>query len=302
MKQKLNKLDVMRTYARKEFSFVPRKSVFELSDLTSREILSLRSSHSIELVNYRVSKYGKTLFDSLDDDKRWALQTQYERAPVTEEEYHSVTTQLERYKDLFWLYLHRGAFDIAFEYEKLSGVNFESWCKLPRDVLNEKEELYKMWRFNESFHRAIEIAKWEYRGRVDKYGNDYMDHPCRVMIMGCTMNERIVGVLHHILEDSNWTLEKLREEGFADEVIEALRCLSSKSGDETYEEYIERVKTNQIATAVKLHDLEDCMDIRRYDVLTDEDIDTLKKYHWAFRKLYTPVWHADDGTVVHRSL
>ena len=173
MKQKLNKLDVMRTYARKEFSFVPRKSVFELYDLTSREILSLRSSHSIELVNYRVSKYGKTLFDSLDDDKRWALQTQYERAPVTEEEYHSITTQLERYKDLFWLYLHRGAFDIAFEYEKLSGVNFESWCKLPRDVLNEKEELYKMWRFNESFHRAIEIAKWEYRGRVDKYGNDY---------------------------------------------------------------------------------------------------------------------------------
>lgn len=288
----------MRIYAKKDFSFVPRKSVFELSDLTSEEIMSLRSSHSIELFNYRISKYGNTLLDSLDDDERRKLL----HAPITAEEHSFVTTQRERYEELFYLYLNRGEFDITLEYEKLSGVDFQSICNIPCDLINENEELYEIWRFKKPFHRAIEIAKREYRGKVDKNGDDYMDHLVRVMSMGCTMNERIVGVLHHILEDSDWTLEKLKHEGFADEVIEALRCLSSRSDNERYEEYIERVKTNQIATAVKLHDLEDCMDIRRCDVLTDENLDTLKKYHWAFRELYTPVWHADDGTVVYRSL
>ena len=287
---------------RSEISFMPLKSVFEISDLTSSELESLGCNYRRKLTDYRISKYGEKLFGSLDDDKRWDLRLRYVRAPVTEEEYNSVTTQLERYEDLFWLYLHRGVFDIAFEYEKLSGVDFLSICKIPSDVTGDNKELYKEWRLKKTFRRAIEIAKRKYEGKVDKYGNDCMDHPIRVMRKGCTMNERIVGVLHHILEDSDWTLERLKEEGFADEVIEALRCLSSRSDNETYEEYIERVKTNQIATAVKLHDLEDCMDIRRYDVLTDENLDTLKKYHWAFRKLYTPVWHADDGTVIYRRL
>ena len=41
--------------------------------------------------------------------------------------------------------------------------------------------------------RAIEIATLAHQGQVDKGGNDYIGHPLRVMEMGKTENERIIG-------------------------------------------------------------------------------------------------------------
>lgn len=45
-----------------------------------------------------------------------------------------------------------------------------------------------------TLQRAIEIATLAHQGQVDKDGNDYIGHPLRVMEMGKTENERIVGV------------------------------------------------------------------------------------------------------------
>lgn len=73
---------------------------------------------------------------------------------------------------------------------------------------------------------AIEIATEAHRGQRDKAGNDYIGHPMRVMAAGTTPEEKIVGVLHDVVEDSDWTLEELAAEGFAPEIIEALRCLT----------------------------------------------------------------------------
>ena len=56
---------------------------------------------------------------------------------------------------------------------------------------------------------AIEIATEAHRGQRDKAGNDYIGHPMRVMAAGTTPEEKIVGVLHDVVEDSDWTLEKL---------------------------------------------------------------------------------------------
>ena len=47
-----------------------------------------------------------------------------------------------------------------------------------------------------TLQRAIEIATLAHQGQADKSGNDYIGHPLRVMEMGKTENERIVGVLH----------------------------------------------------------------------------------------------------------
>lgn len=77
-----------------------------------------------------------------------------------------------------------------------------------------------------TLERAIEIATEAHRGQRDKAGNDYIGHPLRVMAAGKTPEEKIVGVLHDVVEDSNWTLEGLAAEGFAPEIIEALRCLT----------------------------------------------------------------------------
>ena len=136
-----------------------------------------------------------------------------------------------------------------------------------------------------TLERAIEIATEAHRGQFDKAGNNYIDHPLRVMSAGKTLNEKIVGVLHDVVEDSNWTFEQLSNEGFSDEIIAALRCVTKLSEDEPYDEFIERVKKNNLAIAVKINDLSDNMDIRRLKELTEKDFLRLQKYHRAYTQL-----------------
>ena len=136
-----------------------------------------------------------------------------------------------------------------------------------------------------TLERAIEIATEAHRGQVDKAGNDYIQHPLRVMAAGKTTNEKIVGVLHDVVEDTDWTFERLAAEGFSSEIIEALQCVTKLSEEEPYDEFIERVKASRLAVAVKLNDLADNMDIRRLGELTEKDFKRLQKYHRAYKQL-----------------
>ena len=136
-----------------------------------------------------------------------------------------------------------------------------------------------------TLERAIEIATEAHKGQVDKAGNEYIGHPLRVMEMGKTLEEKIVGVLHDVVEDTDWTFERLEAEGFAPEVIAALRCVTKTSDNENYDDFIERVKKNPLAVAVKINDLTDNMDIRRLPYLSDKDVKRLKKYLKAYKRL-----------------
>ena len=133
--------------------------------------------------------------------------------------------------------------------------------------------------------RAIEIATEAHQGQFDKSGKDYIGHPLRVMGMGKTEEEKIVGVLHDVIEDTDWTFEKLAEEGFSQEIISALRCVTKLSENENYDDFIDRVKKNPLAVAVKINDLTDNMDIRRLPYLSDKDVKRLKKYLKAYKRL-----------------
>ena len=136
-----------------------------------------------------------------------------------------------------------------------------------------------------TLQRAIEIATEAHKGQVDKSGKEYIGHPLRVMEMGKSEQERIIGVLHDVVEDTNWTFEALAEEGFSKEIIDALRCVTKLSDNENYDDFIERVKKNPLAVAVKINDLTDNMDIRRLPYLSDKDVKRLKKYLKAYKKL-----------------
>ena len=133
--------------------------------------------------------------------------------------------------------------------------------------------------------KAIQIATEAHKGQLDKSGKDYIGHPLRVMEMGRTEEEKIVGVLHDVVEDTSWTFEALEAEGFSPEVIAALRCVTKLSENENYDDFIERVKKNPLAVAVKINDLTDNMDIRRLPYLSDKDVKRLKKYLKAYKKL-----------------
>ncbi len=137
-----------------------------------------------------------------------------------------------------------------------------------------------------TLERAIEIAREAHRGQVDRAGVEYIGHAMRVMEAGRTLEEKLVGVLHDVVEDSaEWSFERLEQEGFAPEIIEALRCVTKLSADEPYDKFIARVKKNRLAVAVKLNDLSDNMDIRRLPYLSDKDVKRLKKYLKAYKQL-----------------
>lgn len=136
-----------------------------------------------------------------------------------------------------------------------------------------------------TLQRAIEIATEAHQGQFDKAGRDYIGHPLRVMEMGKTDEEKIVGVLHDVIEDTDWTFEKLSEEGFSQEIISALRCVTKLSENENYDDFIDRVKKSPLAVAVKINDLTDNMDIRRLPYLSDKDVKRLKKYLKAYKRL-----------------
>ena len=136
-----------------------------------------------------------------------------------------------------------------------------------------------------TLQRAIEIATQAHQGQFDKSGKDYIGHPLRVMEMGRTEEEKIAGVLHDVVEDSDWTFEALEAEGFSQDIIAALKCVTKLSENENYDDFIERVKKNPLAVAVKINDLTDNMDIRRLPYLSDKDIKRLKKYLKAYKKL-----------------
>lgn len=136
-----------------------------------------------------------------------------------------------------------------------------------------------------TLQRAIEIAYEAHAGQYDKAGADYINHPLRVMEKGTTEDEKIVGVLHDVVEDSDWTFEMLRAEGFTAEVIDALKCVTKLSEDEDYDHFIDRVLTNPLAVKVKLHDLEDNMDLSRLHHPTGQDIKRAQKYRRAYARL-----------------
>lgn len=136
-----------------------------------------------------------------------------------------------------------------------------------------------------TLERAIEIATEAHKGQFDKAGREYIGHPIRVMEMGKTEDEKIVGVLHDVIEDTDWTFERLEAEGFSQEVINALRCVTKTSENENYDEFIDRVKKNPLAASVKINDLTDNMDIRRLPYLSDKDVKRLKKYLKAYKRL-----------------
>ncbi len=132
--------------------------------------------------------------------------------------------------------------------------------------------------------KAIAIACKAHEGQVDKAGQPYILHPLRLMLLIINQNERITAVLHDVVEDSDVSLKDLKAEGFSEDILEAINCLSKKTG-ENYDDFILRISKNDLASAVKIEDIKDNLDVTRIDNLSDEDLTRIKKYHRALKFL-----------------
>jgi (p)ppGpp synthase/HD superfamily hydrolase len=135
-----------------------------------------------------------------------------------------------------------------------------------------------------SLQDAIEIAVQAHKGQLDKAGEPYILHPLRIMCRMDHDTERIVAVLHDVVEDTAWTLEMLRQRGFSEEVVSALDSLTRRDG-EPYEALIERAGRSPLTKKIKIADLEDNMDVRRFVQVAKRDLDRFAKYLRAWRHL-----------------
>ena len=128
--------------------------------------------------------------------------------------------------------------------------------------------------------KAYEIAKRAHLGQVDKAGEDYIKHPEKVASFVKTDEEKAVAYLHDVIEDTELTLEDLCEYSFSNEVIEAVDIITKKRGED-YQSYLNSVKKNKLARAVKLADLRHNSDLTRLIKVTEKDIKRKEKYQKA---------------------
>lgn len=125
--------------------------------------------------------------------------------------------------------------------------------------------------------KAIKLAVTAHEGQKDKGDNPYILHPLRVMLSLETEEEKIVGVLHDVIEDTWVTKDFLSEMGFSVRIITAIEMLT-RNNDETYAEFITRCATDELAKKVKLADIADNKDLTRIQEPTDQDLNRLKRY------------------------
>lgn len=131
-----------------------------------------------------------------------------------------------------------------------------------------------------TLEKAILLAANAHMGQTDKVGDPYILHPLRVMMKQKSPVARTVAVLHDVVEDSEQTLDDLRAAGFSEEVCAAVDCLTRRD-DESYDEMITRILSNPLAQEVKLADLEDNIELRRWLPDDADKKERLERYHKA---------------------
>ena len=131
---------------------------------------------------------------------------------------------------------------------------------------------------------AAVICVTKHRGQRDKMGCAYFQHPMRVAMRCSTDDEKIVALLHDTIEDTDVSADYLLSEGFPRHIVDAVLSVTKIDG-ESYEDFVARAKANPIGRVVKIHDLEDNLDVMRLDEVTSDMAVRYTKYLKALRFL-----------------
>ena len=130
---------------------------------------------------------------------------------------------------------------------------------------------------------ALELALQAHTGQVDKAGSPYILHPMKLAANQQTHDGVVVALLHDAVEDSDLTIEKLKEI-FPAHITEAIELLTH-SKDVEYFDYIQEISQNELAKAVKTQDLLHNSDLSRLKEITDNDRERAAKYKKALEML-----------------
>ena len=132
--------------------------------------------------------------------------------------------------------------------------------------------------------KALKLCFEAHKNQVDKSGMPYVFHPFHLAEQMVDENSTVVALLHDVVEDTDYTVEDLRNMGFNEEILEAI-SLMTHSKDVPYMDYVAEIKKNPIAKAVKLADLKHNSDLSRLDTVDNKAIKRVGKYKNAIEFL-----------------
>lgn len=132
--------------------------------------------------------------------------------------------------------------------------------------------------------KAMEVCYQAHNGQLDKAGLPYVFHPFHLAEQMEDEQTVVTALLHDVVEDTPTTLRDLAGMGFPEPVLKAVAALTRNS-EESYSDYIGRIKENPIARAVKLADLRHNSDLSRLDFPSEKDLERQKKYLHAIKQL-----------------
>ncbi len=135
--------------------------------------------------------------------------------------------------------------------------------------------------YTELTNKAMKLAYEAHKGQTDINGIPYVFHPFHIAEEMPDEITTCVALLHDVVEDTDVTTKDL-ERDFPKEIVEAVAMLTHNSND-TYTDYVTRIKSNEIAKTVKLADLKHNSDETRF--AGNNNVSEDKKEYW--RKKYS---------------
>lgn len=137
--------------------------------------------------------------------------------------------------------------------------------------------------YSDLVKKACTILYDAHKGDLDKGGYPYVFHPFYLATQMDDEASVCVALLHDVIEDhgDRYSLASLRQAGFPEPVLRALRLLTHADGVR-YEDYVKALAEDPIARKVKMADLRHNMDTRRLGGVRARKYDL---YAWALHYL-----------------
>lgn len=138
--------------------------------------------------------------------------------------------------------------------------------------------------YTEQTKKALKLCFEAHKEQLDKSGMPYVFHPFHVAEEMDDEETTVVALLHDVIEDTDYTLDDLRNMGFSSKAIEAIEVMTHLP-EVSYEDYLRNIKRNPIAKKVKLADIRHNSDLTRLDVMDEKAEYWKKKYTFAYQIL-----------------
>lgn len=128
--------------------------------------------------------------------------------------------------------------------------------------------------------KAMKFCFQAHKDQVDKSGIPYVFHPFHLAEQMKDEDTTVVALLHDVVEDTDYTFEDLKQVGFPERIVDAVRLMTHPDGV-AYLDYVAAIRDNPIARQVKLADLQHNSDLSRLDSVDHKALERVEKYKKA---------------------